>query len=135
MMARKTLNPPGLFPSRQYGFSQGVMVGPGRTIYLSGQVAWDRHQRIVGPGDLAVQVRQALENVETGLKAAGATLADVLLLRIYVLADRMGESSAISQALLKTFPADGLPATTWIGVQSLARQEFLVEIEAIAYLE
>jgi enamine deaminase RidA (YjgF/YER057c/UK114 family) len=133
-MNRKTLNPADLFPSLQYGFSQGVTTSGGRTVYLSGQVAWDASQQIVGQGDLRLQTRQALENVKTAMAAAGGRLEDVVSMRIYIVEDVLDESRHISQALRETFPADLAPATTWIGVRALANPDFLIEIEAIGVI-
>lgn len=131
-MAHEYLNPPELFPSLQYGFSQVVTAMPGKTIYLSGQVAWDAQQQIVGPGDLRAQTWQALHNVRTALEAAGAAMGDVVSLRIYILQEHLVQSKAISDGLKAFFPAGRAPASTWIGVAALADEAFLVEIEAIA---
>lgn len=127
-------NPPELFPSLQYGFSQIVSTTPGRTIYLSGQVAWDAEQKIVGPGDLRAQTWQALRNLQTALAAAGANMEDVVSLRIYIVQEQLSRSKAISDGLKEFFPAGRAPASTWIGVTALANAEFLVEIEAIAHV-
>jgi enamine deaminase RidA (YjgF/YER057c/UK114 family) len=54
-MPKEYINPPQLFPSLQYGFSQIVSAIGGKTVYISGQVAWDEQQMIVGPGDLRTQ--------------------------------------------------------------------------------
>jgi enamine deaminase RidA (YjgF/YER057c/UK114 family) len=66
-MSKMSLNPDSLFPSRQYGFSQIVVAQGSRTVYLSGQVAWDEQQNIIGEGDLRAQVWQSLRNVETAV--------------------------------------------------------------------
>jgi enamine deaminase RidA (YjgF/YER057c/UK114 family) len=134
-MPRQTLDPDTLFPSRQYGFAQ-IVTAPaaGSLVFISGQVAWDAEQQIVGPGDLGLQARQALENVATAVAAAGGSLADVVSLRIYIVADRMGESSAIREALHAFFPGEHAPTATWIGVPALADEAFLVEIEPIAVI-
>lgn len=134
-MSNKSINPSELFDSLQYGFSQGVTTGGGRTVYLSGQVAWDADQQIVGAGDLRVQTRQALENVKTAMKAAGGDLTDVVSMRIYIVEEALSESHHISEALRDYFPTDQAPATTWIGVRALANQDFLIEIEAIGVIE
>ncbi len=134
-MSKVTINPSELFDSLQYGFSQGVTANGGRTVYLSGQVAWDAKQQIVGPGDLRLQTRQALENVRTAMQAAGGQLSDVVSLRIYIVEEALDESRHISQALRDTFPAEQAPAATWIGVRALASPEFLIEIEAIGVIE
>lgn len=134
-MAKEYINPPELFPSLQYGFSQIVSSSAGKLVFLSGQVAWDEQQRIVGPDDLRLQTRQALRNVETAVAAAGGQLRDVVSMRIYILEDKLAESRAITEALKAFFPQEQAPATTWIGVRALANEEFLIEIEAIAVIE
>ena len=134
-MSKETLNPPTLFPSRQYGFSQIVKVSAGKMVYLSGQVAWDPEQNIVGKDDLESQTRQALKNVRTAIQTAGGTLADVVSLRIYIVQHKMAESHYVSEGLKTFFPGDSPPAATWIGVQSLANEDFLIEIEAVAVID
>jgi enamine deaminase RidA (YjgF/YER057c/UK114 family) len=133
-MTKQHLNPPELFNSRQYGFSQVVSAQGGKTIYLSGQVGWDARQQMTGLGDLAAQTRQALRNIVIGLRAAGASLEDIVSMRIYILTSELVNSAAISAALLEFFP-ENPPATTWIGVQALANPDFLVEIEPVAVIE
>ncbi len=133
-MQKETLNPPELFPSRQYGFSQIVATQGGKTIYFSGQVAWNEKQEIVGPGDLRQQVWQSLKNVDTAVQAAGGTLADIVSMRIYIVADKLSESQAISEGLRTFFPGTNPPTSTWIGVQALANESFLIEIEPIAVI-
>jgi len=133
-MAKQCINPTELFDSLQYGFSQVVTTRGSRTVYLSGQVGWDAEQQIVDPHDLAAQTRQALRNIETGLRSSGAGLEDIVSMRIYIVISELKRTSAIRDALLDFFPVDP-PATTWIGVQGLADPEFLVEIEPVAILD
>lgn len=133
-MAKTSLNPDSLFPSRQYGFSQIVVAEGRRTVYWSGQVAWDENQNIVGENDLRAQVWQSLRNVETAVTHAGGTLNDIVSLRIYIRHDWMDKTAPVSEGLKAFFPGDNPPAATWIGVQSLARPEFLIEIEGTAVL-
>ncbi|MBS1788067.1 MAG: RidA family protein [Acidobacteria bacterium] len=132
---KQHLNPDTLFPSLPIGFSQAVVVQGGKTIYLSGQTAWDANKQIVGGDDLGQQTRQALRNVQFGVESAGGTLADVVSLRLYVVNPKPGDMAAVGEALREFFPADQPPASTWLGVVSLARPEFLIEIEAIAVIE
>ncbi|MCB9421551.1 MAG: RidA family protein [Ardenticatenaceae bacterium] len=135
MMAKISLNPDSLFDSRQYGFSQIVVAQGSRTVYWSGQVAWDENQLIVGENDLRAQVWQSLRNVATAVTTAGGTLSDIVTLRIYIRHDWMDKTAPVSEGLKAFFPGDHPPATTWIGVQSLARPEFLIEIEGTAVLD
>ena len=133
-MIKTSINPQSLFNSIQYGFSQLVVAQGGRTVYFSGQVAWDADQNIVGAGDLQAQVWQSLRNVETAVVSVGGTLNDVVALRIYIVQNWMDKTAPVSEGL-KTFFPENPPTATWIGVYGLARPEFLVEIEGTAVLE
>jgi 2-iminobutanoate/2-iminopropanoate deaminase len=129
----RRVDPPDVFDTRRYGFSQAVVVEAGRRLMLSGQVAVDVHDRTVGH-TLREQLDQSVENIRRVLSAAGAGLGDVVMLRIYVVETAASELSAVSEMLLATFP-DRPPATTWIVVAGLARSDWLVELEAEAALE
>jgi enamine deaminase RidA (YjgF/YER057c/UK114 family) len=82
-MSKTYLNPCALFPSQQYGFSQGVATLGKTTVYVSGQVGWNAAQQITDPADLGVQTRQALENIEVAIAAAGGSRRDIVCLRLY----------------------------------------------------
>ncbi len=133
-MSKMSLNPDALFDSRQYGFSQIVVAQGSRTVYFSGQVAWDDHQQIIGKDDLRQQVWQSLRNVETAVTTAGGTMADIVALRIYIVHRWMDKTAPVSEGLKAFFPGEHPPTATWIGVHSLARPEFLIEIEGTAVL-
>lgn len=57
-MPKEYINPPSLFGSQDVGFSQAVAATGLRTLYLSGQTAWDRNRQLVGGADLASQARR-----------------------------------------------------------------------------
>lgn len=134
-MPKQHLNPPELFSGLKYGFSQVVASEGGRTVYVSGQVAWDAEQQVIDPGDLRAQTWQSLRNLQTALQAAGGALSDVVALRIYIVQSEIGDTRAISEGLKEFFPSESAPASTWIGVASLADPDFLIEIEAVAVIE
>ena len=133
-MPREHINPKTLFSSLEHGFSQIVSASGAKTIYISGQTAWDSHKQLVGGTDLAQQSRQALRNVMTAVEAVGGTLADVVALRIYIVNYRPEQADAVGSALRGFFPKEKRPASTWIGVSALAVPDFLIEIEATAML-
>ena len=133
-MPKTYLNPSALFPSQQYGFSQGVAAVGKTTLYVSGQVGWNAAQQITDPTDLGAQTRQALENLETVVSAAGGARADVVSLRLYIVGEHIHNARSVREALLDFFPAENLPSSTWIGVSALASKDFLIEIEAVAVL-
>lgn len=90
---------------------------------------------VVGPGDLARQAEHAFGNLSTALQAAGATPDDVVRLGIYVKNLRPEDGAVIRKALRRVFVRDTLPASTWLGVTSLALDELLIEVEATAVVE
>src|SRR5262249_28202099 len=133
-MSKKYLNPDSLFPSLQSGFSQIVVAQGRRTVYISGQTAWNAERQIVG-SNLAEQARQAFANLQTAVEAAGGKMTDVVALRIYVVNYKPEDADAIGSALRDSFPEGHRPASTWLGISSLADADFLIEIEATAVLE
>jgi len=132
MTLKEHINPASLFPSLQNGFSQIVTAQGGKTVYISGQTAWDANKQIVGGMDLGGQTRQALRNVRTAVEAVGGTMPDVVSLRIYVVNYKTEDAVVVGEALREFFPAEAPPTSTWLGVTSLAVRDFLIEIEAIA---
>ena len=134
-MSKTYLNPQALFSSQQYGFSQGVAALGKTTVYVSGQVGWNAIQQITDPADLGAQTRQALENIEVAVAAAGGSRTDIVSLRLYIVGDHIHNALSVREALLDFFPAENLPTSTWIGVSALASKDFLIEIEAVAVLE
>jgi enamine deaminase RidA (YjgF/YER057c/UK114 family) len=133
-IARRHISPPGLFSTDGLPFTQVVTSSPGTTVYISGQTAWDANRTIVGGADLRLQAEQCLRNLRTALEAAGASAADVVFVRVYVVGYRPEQAAVLSPMLAAFFAGAPLPASTWVGVQSLAVPEFLIEIEAIAVI-
>ena len=134
-MPKEHINPSSLFPSLKFGFSQIVTTQGGRTVYLSGQAPFNAEEKVVGT-NRTEQMQQCLRNVKTALEEVGGSLNDVVSLRIYMVNyDADTEGDVIAEVLKEFFPGDRPPATTWIGVSSLAVKDFLIEIEATAVLE
>jgi enamine deaminase RidA (YjgF/YER057c/UK114 family) len=126
------INPSSLYDAVSYGFSHATLQDGGKTLHLAGQVAWDAQYTLVGPGDLAAQTRQVLANLKAVLAEAGATPADVVRLRTYVV-DHSPDKLGIVLPEVGAFYEGAVPApNTFIGVAALALPDFLIEIEAIA---
>jgi len=124
----RLFSPPELPPTP--GYSHVADVTGGRTIHVSGQVALDRSGGVVGEGDLETQARRVFENIEVALGAAGATFSDVVKLGFYLTdISRMGVVRAVRDEYVDT---DRPPASTAVEVRRLIRDEFLIEIEAVA---
>ncbi len=131
-MPKEYVNPAPLFPSLEHGFSQVVVASGAKTVFISGQAAWDANKQIVGR-KLDEQARQALRNIKAAVEAAGGHLSDIVMLRIYFVDGAAEDVGAIGRALREMFTANP-PASTWIGVSRLAVPDFLIEIEATAVL-
>ena len=134
-MPKEYINPNSLFPSLPHGFSQVVIATGKKMVFVSGQTAWDAKKNIVGGDSVLEQARQAFRNLEKAMEAAGGTLKDVVALRIYVVDYQAESGTAVGTALRKFFSTENPPASTWIGVTTLAAPEFLIEIEATAVLD
>jgi enamine deaminase RidA (YjgF/YER057c/UK114 family) len=127
-------NPPTMFAAG--GYTNAVAVTGGKTVYVAGQVAFDAKGGIVGRGDLRAQFRQVYENVRLALAAAGATPDDVVKLNTYVVNWNPATDRAIQRdARASFFTGPNPPASTTVGVQGLAIEGLLVEIEVIAVVK
>jgi|SRR4029453_4985696 2-iminobutanoate/2-iminopropanoate deaminase len=104
-------------------------VRAGDTVYVSGQASVDRHGKLVGPGDVVAQTRQVLDNMKLALAVAGATLADVVKVTVYL--RHCADRPRVNEVRKAYFGANR-PASTLIGITEFAIPGMLVEIEAVA---
>jgi len=131
-MTIEHITPPGL--PKPVGYSHVVTASGGRTVYVAGQGAFDANGKLVGPGDHEAQTKQAFRNLATALDAAGATPEQVVFSTMYV----VGLDADTLQAFVRGMndALDGKPmpptAATLVGVERLAFDGMLVEVNAIA---
>lgn len=131
-MEKQYIQQPDQKPSPYY--SNAISVKGGRTIYIAGQTSYDEQQNFVD-GSFALQVEQSMKNLKKVLHAANASTQDVVMIHLYVKNYQRNEHLDVLMDLLKkNFPGEKLPASTLIGVQSLAKDNMLFEIEAIAVI-
>ena len=131
IMEIRYLQPDGLV--RSPAFSHGAVIPPGATtIYIGGQNGVDETGKVASH-DAAAQAVRAVDNVETVLRAAGATLADVVAWTVLIAADAdvAAAYGAIAPRLAR---AGAPPLVTAARVAGLAVPGALLEISAIAAL-
>lgn len=132
MAAIRFLNPKTM--AKPPGYTYVVeTTGPGRTVYIAGQLGLDLDNKLVGgPGDFRAQCAKAFENLGFALVAVGATFKDVVKINNY-LTDmaHIGIFREVRDSFLNTKTP---PASTTVAISQLARPGALFEIEAIAVL-
>lgn len=111
------------------GFSRAVRVG--QVVHVSGTTATDEAGEVVGVGDPAAQTDYIIQKIERALVAAGATLADVVRTRIYVV--NADDWEVIGRVHGRYFGSTR-PANTLVEVSRLVGNEYLLEIEAEAII-
>jgi enamine deaminase RidA (YjgF/YER057c/UK114 family) len=132
-MSFKFINPESLGPAQ--GYSNGVIAGGGKLLFVAGQIGWDERHSIVSD-DFVAQFDRALGNVVEVVTAAGGNPQQLARLVIYVtdkkeyVAKRKEVGECYRAHLAKHFPAMVL-----VEVKSLLDERAKVEIEAIAVLD
>ena len=127
---RHVVTPEGVAAGR--GYSQ-VVVGRGRLVVVSGQVAQDEHGGLVGAGDAAVQARQVFENLRRCLAEAGAGFGDVVKLGLFVL--DVAHLPAVRAARDAVIDTTRPPASTAVQVAALFAPGYLIEADAWALVD
>jgi enamine deaminase RidA (YjgF/YER057c/UK114 family) len=112
------------------GYSHVVEVKGGRTLYIAGQVAVDKDGNLVGRGDFRAQVKQVFENLKARLEEGGATFKDVIKLSYYL--TDASDVQALRDTRNSYINTENPPASTLVVVKQLVREEYLIEVEAVA---
>ena len=117
-------------------YSQAMRITPGKLVFVAGQVALDANGNLVGRGDVMAQTRQVFENIGHVLANAGASFGNVVQFTTYLVGREAIPPfiQARTQIFPGLFPDSVYPPNTLLLVDGLVREEFLVEIQAIAAL-
>jgi len=128
------LNPRTIAPPPGNGYTHVVeATGPGRTIYIAGQLGLDPDGKLAGgPGDFRAQAKQAFENLREALEAVGAGFEDLVKVNNYLIDVR--HLPILREVRGAYFSIAAPPASTTVAVTALAREGALFEIDAIAVL-
>ncbi|MCI0440603.1 MAG: RidA family protein [Chloroflexi bacterium] len=133
-LQRRIINPDGV--ARPIGtYSHVARVRPGELLYIAGQVGVDKDGNLAGD-DVASQVRQVFENIKQILASQGATFSNVVEFTVYLVGRDAVQPymSARTEVFNKELPNGDYPPSTLLIVNGLAREQFRVEVKAVAAL-
>ena len=119
-----------LFAGAPYAYASTTGTG---LVFTAGACPLDDQGRVVAPGDIAAQMRQALDNLRVALEECGATVRDVLKTTVYVSSTRREDLVVAWNEVASAF-GDHDPPSTLLGVTVLGYPGQLVEIEATAFV-
>lgn len=131
-MTLRLINPDNLPTPPTY--THVVVASGSNLVFVAGQEPEDKDGNLVGLGDLAVQAHQVFVNLGRALAAAGARPDQVARITIFVVRHRPEYLQVIEEARVALF-GDHKPADTLVGVEALARPEYLIEVDAIAVID
>ena len=124
---------PSHFPKPR-GYTNGVLCGPGRLLYVAGQVAFDKDARIVS-ADFATQFLAALDNVVAVVRAAGGGTEHIVRLLAFVTdLDKYRDAQRTIGDGWRARMGNYWPAMSLVKVAGLIEPGALVEIEGTAVL-
>ncbi len=113
-------------PGPGYTNTLVVTSGAAKTIYISGQVGEGK--------DLETQIRSAFKNLEKQLSDAGAGLSDIIKMTTFIVRYKESDLDIFRKVRGEILGASQMPANTLVGVYSLFKDEYLVELEAVAVI-
>ena len=116
-------------------FTNLVTSTGGKTIHLSGLVASTPDGELVGPGDLGVQMAYIYDTVRRALALAGATPANVLRQRVFIVGLRPDHRPVIMKAMMDFYGDGKSAASTCVGVEALLVEGAMVEIDVTAAVD
>jgi enamine deaminase RidA (YjgF/YER057c/UK114 family) len=126
-MNHSYVNPAEL--TKPTGYTHVVKSAPGRTIYISGQIAFDKDGKVVGVGDFRAQTMCVFENLKVALAAAGATFDHVVKLTTFITDMK---NAPILREIRTHYFGKNPPAGTLVQITGLVIPELMIEIEAAA---
>lgn len=123
-------NPKQLFEPRV--FTHAVGVSGAKMVFVSGQVSYDRDGIVIGHGDIREQSEQVFRALEHCLRAAGASWRDVVKLNTYMVGLDSEAVNIYREVRARYLVPGHLPASTLVGVERLAHEDLLLEVELVA---
>ena len=105
-------------------------------LFIAGMLSGDSAGNVIGEGDFDLQTRQVFRNVEAALKSAGASWANVVQFTTYLVhsQDIPKFMAYRAREFPRLFAGGAYPPNTLLMIDRLVREEFLVEVSAVAAL-
>ena len=119
-------NPAGLWGPDGRVFSQGVIQHDGEVIHITGQVAWNERNEIIGPNDVRLQMRQCMTNIQRILSSIGGQLDDIVAMTTFF--TRRDDIPAIQEVRREFFSAPSAPVSNLIQIAGLVDPAFVIEL-------
>lgn len=129
-MAREVIRPDELFDATELDYTHAIVADG--TLYMSGQIGADENGEVVGD-DVSTQTRQAFENVGTILDEVERDFDDVVKITSYLVGPQ--DHYEEYKSAWREFFAEPYPCHTMLGVEQLARDDLLVELEVEVPIE
>jgi enamine deaminase RidA (YjgF/YER057c/UK114 family) len=133
-MRKQYLNPKELFHSPFFTHAVAIS-GTAKTVYVSGQVSYDRDGFVIGKDDMRAQAEQVFKSLTHNLKAAGAGWNDVVKLKGYMVRMHDDAVHLYREVRARYLDSKHQPAATLVGVKRLVHDDLLLEVEVIAVVE
>lgn len=117
-------------------YNHAISVNSGRLLFVAGQVSIDEENQLVGPGDFNAQMQQVFKNLGSILDSAGASFESVVKFTTYLVRsqDLKAFYEKRAEIFAEIYPNGRYPTNTLVVIDQLAREEWLIEIEAVAAL-
>jgi len=127
---KKIIQPKSLNDPRPR-YSQGILAGEGKLLFIAGQTASDKDGNVVGKGDIEAQTHQVFKNLNAVLKEVGGSVDNLVMTTTYITDRKYREGyNRVRQQYYKK----SQPTSTLVIISGLANPDYLIEINGVAVL-
>jgi enamine deaminase RidA (YjgF/YER057c/UK114 family) len=126
-------NPPGCAPAQGL-YSHATVINGGTTVFIAGQLSVGADGAVVGKGSFEQQFAQVFQNLGDVLQGLGGSYADVVKFTTFLVHSQdIDQFMVLRKALFpKLFQGGVYPPNTLLVVDRLVKEEFVIEVEAVA---
>jgi reactive intermediate/imine deaminase len=126
------VNPSTVSKSTGYSQAAEIDLGKSKMLILSGQVALDAEGKVAGENNFEQQTEQVFENIKAIIENSGGTMNHLVKITIYL--RDVSNITQFREVRDKYINLSNPPASTLVEITDLARDEFLLEVEATAVI-